>query len=1080
LNPGNLAYNSQVALRFSGPLDAAALEHGLNEIVRRHEIYRTTFPVFNGRPVELIHQPKPVHLPVVDLEALPTSLHEAEARRLTGEELRTPFDLAELPLVRWTLLRLSADEHLLIHVEHHLVHDGWSVHVFLTELMELYKAFSAGGPSPLPELPVQFADYAYWQRQWMQGEEAEEQLAYWTTKLAAAPPILELPADRPRPALQSFRGAQQKIEISSSFWESLGARSRREGTTLFMTMLTAFVALLYRYTGQDDICVGSGIANRRSRQTEGLIGMIVNNLVLRTDLSGDPTFRELLGRVRKVAMEAYAHQDLPFDKVVEALRPKRDLSHNPLFQVMFNFQDTPLQDLEFPGLTVSLLRPISNGSAKFDLNVVVYPPSEQRAWSRSKAAPESTIVMWEYSTDLFDDTTIVRMMEHYEILLKGIVADPEQSISRVALLTDAERNQILLEWNDTRRDYLRDSCVHEIFEAQTERSPEATAVVFGDERLTYRELNTRANRLAHYLRKLGASSDRIVGVCMERSFEMLVAVLGILKAGGAYLPLDPGYPRERLEFMLKDSGTTLLLTQSNLLEQMPWDSIQNPKTLLSTVGGSQIENLGLLCLDTEWKTIAQESAENPQNEATAENLAYVMYTSGSTGMPKGVAISHRGISRLVLGVEYVTLDAKQAFLQLAPISFDGSTFEIWGALLHGAKCVLSPGNLISPGELGEIVDKHNISTLWLTASLFNTVIDQAPEALAGVRQLLIGGEPVSVPHVRKALSLLPQTQIINGYGPTESTTFTCCYSIPRDLADAIGSIPIGRPISNTEVYLLDRHLQAVPIGVPGEVYIGGDGLAGGYLNRPELTAEKFIPHPFAPEPGARLYRTGDLARYLPDGVIEFLGRTDNQVKIRGYRIEPEEIETVLRGHPQVSETVVLARMDAGGDKRLVGYVVTNAPVAMSGLRNFLAQKLPDYMVPSAFVFLDALPLTPNGKIDRKALPDPEPQRPASGSAFAAPRTPAERLVANAWTEVLKLDKVGVHDNFFELGGHSLLAIRVISRVRDVFSVDVSLRSLFEYPTIAGLVEHIETLLWAGNNQQPAHGAASEDRDEINL
>jgi amino acid adenylation domain-containing protein len=1033
LNPTNIAYHFQATVRFTGPLDPAVLGQSLSEIVRRHEIVRTTFPAVDGRPTQLIHQAFPVRLPVIDLQSSSEERREAEAQRLIDEEVQRPFDLTRLPLVRWTLLRLRTREWLLVHVEHHLIHDGWSFRVFLREVLELYKAFSAGRPSPLPQLPIQFADFAVYQRRWMQGQEAAQQLAYWKRKLGGTLPVLALPTDRLRPAVQSFRGAAPRMELPLPLCESLRVLSRRENATLFMTLLSVYAVLLHRYSGQDEVCVGSGVANRRRREAEGLLGMLVNNVVLRLDLSGNPSFRAVLGRVREVALQAYAHEDLPFDQVVQALQPKRDPSRNPLFQAMFNFHDAPLADVELPGLTLTLTEALSNGSAKFDLNIIVIPRSEQRV-GRPEAAAEGITMIWEYNSDLFDAATIARMMEHYQRLLEGVVADPARPQSALPLSTEAERRQLVVEWNETTTAYPRDSTVHQVVAAQAARTPDALAVICPDKRLSYRALNRQANQLAHYLRKQGVGPDVLVGVCVERSPEMVIALLGILKAGGAYLPLDPAYPAERLAFMLQDTQAPVLLTQRHLLERLP-------------VHGARV-----VCPDTDWAAIAQESETDPVGGATAEHLAYVMYTSGSTGQPKGVEIRHRGIVRLVCGAAYAKFDTGETFLQLAPIAFDASTFELWGALAHGARCVIFPGTMPAPQELGAVLQRERVSTLWLTASLFNTVIDEAPEALSGVRQLLIGGEALSVPHVRWALDRLPATQIINGYGPTESTTFTCCYPIPRHLPPAVSSIPLGRPIANTEVLVLDPYLQPVPIGVPGELYVGGDGLARGYHKRPELTAEKFIPHPFRADPGARLYRTGDLVRYLADGNLEFLGRIDQQVKLWGFRIELGEIEAALTKHPAVREAVVVMEEETSGDKRLVAYFVPRQEPSPSigELRSLLGAKLPEYMVPAAFVPLGALPLLPSGKLNRRALPSPERVRPELENEFVAPRSPVEARLAEIWTSLLGIEPVGVYDDFFALGGHSLLATQVMSRLRTTFRLDLPLLTIFEAPTIAGL------------------------------
>ncbi len=920
MEPESPAYNQPKAIRLIGSLDVNALQKALDQIIARHEVLRTTFVSVDGMPLQVIADSRAVALPVIDLGAESEAARDAEVKRLLAETIRRPFDLSRDLMLRALLLRLHEAEHILLLVTHHIASDGWSTGVLHRELSALYQAFAAGEPPRLPELPVQYADFAVWQRQWLQGKTLDAQLAYWKKQLKLVP-ALELPSDRPRPLVQSFRGGRQFLVLSKDLSEGLKSLSRREGVTLFMILLAAFHTLLHRYTGQDDITVGSPIAGRTRAEIEGLIGFFVNTLVLRTDLSGNPSFRQLLDRVREVALGAYAHQDLPFEKLVEELQPERNLSHSPLFQVMFALQNVPRVAIELPGLTLSSMT-VDSGTAKFDLFLSLHEETEALRGSL------------EYNTDLFDDATIHRMLNHFENLLKAVVANPDQRISGLALLTEGERHQVLVEWNATATDYPKDKPIHELFEAQAERSPDAVAVVFPltssghgkDKQLTYRELNIRANTLAHRLKKLGVGPEVRVGICVERSLEMVVGLLGILKAGGAYVPLDPAYPKERLAFMLEDAQVSVLLTQERLVKEL----IEDRRSKGDGDSRSSIldPRFQVICLDADWELITKESEENPIGGATADTLAYLIYTSGSTGTPKGVEVLHRGIVRLLFGVDYVELNATGTFLQLAPLAFDASTLEIWGALLHGARLVLSPEKILTHQELSHIIQKQGVSTLWLTASLFNSVIDDVPDALSGIRQLLIGGEALSFPHVQRGLELLPSTQIINGYGPTESTTFTCCYRIPKQMDKAVTSVPIGRPITNTQVYLLDHQLNPVPIGVPGELYIGGDGLARGYLNQPELTAEKFIPDPFNNEVGARLYKTGDRARYLPDGNIEFLGRIDCQVKIRGFRIELGEIEAVLGQHPAVRQAVVLAREDVPGDlsaplgtgKRLVAYV----------------------------------------------------------------------------------------------------------------------------------------------------------------
>jgi amino acid adenylation domain-containing protein/non-ribosomal peptide synthase protein (TIGR01720 family) len=890
----NALYNMPAALQLSGYLNLIALEQTLEEIVCRHEILRTRFPHQNGIPYQSIQPTSTVSdlLAVIDLTLLTDEQQQIETQRLINQEAMQPFDLASGPLFRATLLQLSTTEQVLLLTMHHIISDGWSMGVLVKELNLLYEAFSQQRPSPLSPLPIQYADYANWQRQWLTGDVLDNQLAYWQQQLAAAPALLELPTDRPRPALQTFRGHTIYFEIASTLVESLKILSRQNKTTLFMTLHATFITLLARYSGQEHIVVGSPIANRTQSEIESLIGFFVNTLVLHTDLSGNPTFQQLLSRVRQETLNAYLHQDLPFEQLVDVLKPPRNLGYSPLFQVMLVFQNMPLEELDLAGLTATFLSP-TNKIARFDLTLSLTEKNEQL---------EGYL---EYNTDLFDASTIQRMIGHFQVLLAGIVDHPQQRINELPLLTVAEQQQCLA-WNQTQTEYPKDRCVHQLFEAQVAKTPNAIAVVFEEQQLTYQALNEQANQLAHYLRTLGVQPEVLVGLCVERSLAMIIGILGILKAGGAYLPLDPTYPSARIAFMLADAQVTVLLTHSRTQQNLP------------SHHGKVIN------LDADWKTFSTLSKNNLNVEVTANNIAYVDYTSGSTGQPKGVEIPHRGITRLLFGVDYVQLDANQVFLQMAPISFDASTLEIWGALLHGGQCVLFPNQTPTTQELNRVLHQFHINTLWLTAALFNTIIDESPEILSDIRQLLVGGEALSTTHIRRALNALPNTQLINGYGPTESTTFTCCYPIPQSLflsAQGLFTIPIGKPISNTKVYLLDSSLNLVPIGVLGELYIGGDGLARAYLNRPTLTAEKFIPNPFSQQPGARLYKTGDLARYLPDGQIEYLGRIDHQVKIRGFRIELGEIESLLAQHESVQEVVVMAREDHPGDKRLVAYLV---------------------------------------------------------------------------------------------------------------------------------------------------------------
>jgi amino acid adenylation domain-containing protein len=1009
-------YNIPSALRVSGPLDVEALRRTLDAIVARHEVLRTTFAAVDGVPAQIIGGERPVELRVTDVSRVPTP----EVEKLLREESSRPFDLSSDSPLRAALLKLGAEEHILLLVMHHIASDGWSMGVLYRELSVLYEAFCRGEVPSLPELPIQYVDYAVWQRQWLQGEVFEKQLSYWKEQLSALP-VLELPTDRPRPAMQTFRGARKSAAFPKALGAELKALSRREGVTLFMTLLAAFQTLLHRYTGQHDIVVGSPIAGRTRAEIEALIGVFINTLLLRGDLSGDSKFTELLARVRKTALEAYEHQDLPFEKLVEELNPERDPSRNPLFQVMFVLQNTPIN---LPTLAGPGMSPVELGTetAKFDLTLSV------------KEAAGSLTATLEYNTDLFEHATISRMLGHFQTLLQGIVANPEQRISELPILTEAQRHRVLAEWNNTKRDYPKEKCVHELFERRAERTPDAVAVIFEKRQLTYKELNRRANQLAHYLRKLGVQPETRVGVYMERSLEMIVGLLSILKAGGAYVPLDLGYPGERMGFMLADSRTRFLLTQKWLSDKLPeWR-------------GESV------ALDPDWEPFAREPDDNPASGATAENLAYVIYTSGSTGTPKGVAIPHRAITRLVVNGGYADVRPDDRVAQASNCSFDAATFEIWGALLNGARLVGIRGDvLLSPKEFAGQIERERISILFLTTALFNEMSRLIPAAFKSMRHLLFGGEAVDPGCVAAILQHGPPERLLHVYGPTETTTFASWYLV-KSVGAGAATIPIGRPIANTEIYLLDHHLKPVPVGVPGELYIGGDGLARGYLNNPELTAEKFISHPFSDDREARLYKTGDLGRYRPDGDIEFLGRLDNQVKIRGFRIEPGEIENVLAQNPAVEQAVVLPREDSVAT-RLVTYVVPSrepAPTAQE-LRDFLKKKLPDYMIPSAFVFLESFPLTPNGKVDRRALSD-SGKTAREAREYTAPSGLIEEELARIWEELLSVRPIGVNDNFFDLGGHSLLAVQMVHRIEQACGQRLPLTTLLAGPTIKHLAE----------------------------
>jgi len=1046
LEPESPRYNEPRVVRLMGTLDVEALEKALNDIIARHEVLRTTIVPVDEHPIQRISDRRMMELPLVDLREPAVEKREAEAQRLVNEAVQRPFNLSRDLMVRVLLLRLEDEQHILVLVKHHVASDGWSSAIFWQELTALYEASVSGRTPKLRELPVQYADYAAWQREWLQGDVLESQLSYWRKQLENLA-VLQLSTDRPRPAIQSSRGARKTLVLPKSLSQALKVLSRAEGVTLFMTLLAAFQALLCRYTGQQDIAVGSPIAGRNRVEVEGLIGLFVNTLVLRTHISSNPTFRELLSRVRAVCLDAYSHQDLPFERLVEDLQPQRNLTYNPLFQVTFQLNSGPRAALKFPGLEVQDME-FDSRISKFDLSLSLTDRGEDLA------------ARLQYNTDLFDDATIARMLGHFQALLGGIVANPEQRISDLPILTEAEKHQVLVEWKETKRDYSKDKCIHQLFEEQVKRTPEAIAVVFENQGLTYRELNNRANQLAHYLRRLGVGPEVLVGICMERSLELVVGILGIIKAGGAYVPLDPSYPAERLELLLVNAQVSVLVIQESLFEE--GRSKIDDGDGRSTRPDPRIQRL---CLDRDWALIARESDANPEITVTADNLAYVIYTSGSTGQPKAVQITHKSLLNLVLWHHQAfSVTPFDRATQLAGPAFDAAVWELWPYLTVGASIHI-------PDEMTRL-DGASFRD-WLVARAIT--ISFVPTALAenlvtldwpqqpALRSLLTGGDILRV--------YPPETlpfRIFNNYGPTECTVVTASAQVWPN-AHPLHFPTIGRPIANTQIYILDAQRNPVPIGVTGEIYIGGEGVARGYLNQPELTAEKFIYHSFEGEPARRLYRTGDLARYLADGNIEFLGRSDNQVKLRGYRIELGEIEAVLGQHPMVQSSVVVVREDTPGDKRLVGYVVTQPGESFDAaeVRKYLKQKLPEYMIPSALVLLDELPLTPNGKVDRKALPAPDQGRPELGNVYQAPCTAVEEALASIWSELLKVDQVGIHDNFFDLGGHSLLATQIVSRVRSCLSVELPLRTLFEKPTIEQMAAAIMAH-WKGPSEQEGH------------
>ncbi len=1017
LVPNNPAYAVPIAVQLVGRLDVVILEQSLNEVVKRHEALRTNFTVINEQPVQVVDPSSQIQLTRLDLGVLSDAEQRAEIQQLISQEVQRPFDLRCDPLIRALLFQLNGEKHVLFINMHHIISDGWSVGVLLHELTVLYQAYSQGQSSPLQELPIQYADFAVWQRQQLQGEILENKLTYWKSQLKGVPSLLQLPTDRPRPSVQTFHGASFPFTLSKTLLQALKPLSQQSGATLFMVLLAAFQVLLWHYTGQDDIVVGTPVANRVLSETEPLIGFFVNTLVLRTNLSGNPTFAELLRRVREIALGAYVHQDLPFEKLVEELRPERDLSYNPLFQVMLVLQNAPTENIELQGIQLSTIE-VKGETAQFDMTFDLTEMFEGISGSI------------EYNTDLFDTTTVARMAIHWQTLLEGVVRNPDRPIGYLPILSEVEQQQILLDWNNTAADYPKLSCVHQLFEKQVRHTPEAIAVVFQDKQLTYLQLNERANQLAHYLQELGVGPEILVGLCMERSIDLVIALLAVLKAGGAYVPLDPNYPKERLTFILEDAQISVLLTQEQLI-----------------LGLSSCEAIKV-SLDAERKVTSQYSSVNLDSGVKPENLAYIIYTSGSTGRPKGVLITHRGICNVAKAqLQTFNVQLGNHILQFSSLNFDASIYEILMALLAGASLHMGTTDVLHPGPaLGRFLRDQAITHITLTPSVLKMMtVEDFPKL-----QIIISAGEVCSDDV--VTHWVRYHRFFNAYGPTEATIWV---SVIECSIDNSGST-IGRPISNVQVYVLDTQLQPVPIGVTGELYIAGVGLARGYLNHPELTAERFIPNPFSNEPGGRLYKTGDLVRYLADGNLEFVGRVDHQVKLRGFRIELGEIETLLVRYPGVREAVVIVREDVPDDKRLVAYLLADPALATSEklLRSYLLEQLPSYMIPAAFVFLEALPLTSNGKLDHRLLPKPEHNGAELKNFYTAPRNPIEELLSEIWTEVLNVEQVGIYDNFFELGGHSLLATQVLSRVRDTFQVDIPLRSLFDAPTVAKLAADI--------------------------
>ena len=1049
--PSNLAYHFIARLTFTGELDRDALSQSLTRILERHEIYRTTLAEVDGVLVQQIHEPWQVRLDVAAAE------DAAHAETIFQQECRQPFDLSRLPLARWKLVRLAPQKHVLLIVEQHVVHDGWSFNVFLRELTELYRSFAEGGVPQIDPEPLQFADFARWQRDWMESREAQEQIEYWKKALTGVSPLLQLPYDHSRPAVQTYSGAAPRLQIEASLEQELLSAAGECKVTLFMLFAAAFQVLLSKYSGQESFCIATGIANRRWSETRNLIGMLVNNLLLPTRISGGQSLGEVIENVRKTTLEAYAHQDVPFDKIVHAIHPARDASYNPISQVMLSFHDSPMECVRLANVDLDIEIGISNGAAKFDLNIIVIAPQNQTLSPRKKTGYS---ILWEYNADLFDAETMSRMMDHYLHLLRQTACNRNRKVADVGLLSQKERQQILREWNDTGSGYPSGKCVHELFEEQAQRTPTAVAVSCEGQDLSYLELNRRANQLAHYLRDLGMQPDALVAICMERGMEMIVAVLAVLKAGGAYVPLDPAYPTERLRFMMQDSKPTALLTQAHL------------RQLFEGIDSS-LPVLDLAADAPAWNRQLESNPDHNSIGLTSGNLAYVIYTSGSTGRPKGVLVEHRNVTRLFSATAaWFHFNAQDVWSFFHSYSFDFSVWEIWGALLYGGRLVVVPREVArSPQDFYRLVCREAITVLNQTPSAFRQLI--AAQAASGethcLRHVIFGGEAL------ETASLMPWyeqnegagTRLINMYGITETTVHVTYRPLTSADAEEKGrNSPIGRRIPDLRTYVLDAHGEPVPVGVSGELYVGGGGVARGYLHRPALTAERFVPDPFSDEPGARLYRTGDRVRFRPDSNLEFLGRNDDQVKIRGFRIELGEVETALQAHPQVSAAVVLLREDQPGDKRLVAYVTLKAGSdALRGdhLREHLEHSLPAYMVPARLVVLPELPLNANGKINRQALPAPDWRREEEDGPRQGPRNRIEEALVEIWAEVLDIDpqQISITDNFFSLGGHSLQASQVSTRIQAMRNYKLPLRWLFETPTIAELAQRLAEAIASG-------------------
>jgi amino acid adenylation domain-containing protein len=1031
LEPGGFTYNMPNFFRMTGKIDLESFRKSLEKVIERHEVLRTRFPVVEGKPVQEIMEPYRLKMPVIDLTGKEGGEREAEARRLATEEATKPFDLGRGPLMRVKLLKLGEEEHIVLLTLHHIVADAWSIGVLVREFAALYEYYVRGEEAELADLEVQYVDYAVWQRERLVGEELERQVGYWREALTPMPPVLELPADHERPRVATYRGQKQRIEIKKEMAERVRGLSRETGTTEFMVLLGVYMMLLGRYSGEEDIAVGVPTANRGVVETEGLIGFFVNMLAMRGELSGDPSFRELLERIKGMALGAYEHQELPFEMVVETLQPERDASRNPIFQVAFQYQNAEVGELRLTGLRMEEMDS-DFGAARLDLML-----------SMADGGDGTIRGSLQYNTDLYEAGTIERIGVHYMKLLEGVLADPEMRISEVGMMGEEEMNEQLVKWNETGAAYPGEEGLMRLIEAQVERTPDREALKLEGEVLSYQELNERANQVGRYLVGRGVRANKVVGLCVERSIETIVGMLGIMKAGGVFLPLDPNYPQERITYMLGDAGAEHVVAEEKVL---------------GVLAGYEGE---LILLDGQREEIEAYSGENLDVEVDGEDLAYIVYTSGTTGAPKGVMVRQRNLRHNTLGViDQFQLQEGDRMMQFVSITFDPSFEEILPVLITGGTIVMAknPAELVGSSLL-EFVEKEEINNLHMAASVFHqTVLEMERLDLsvpACVKFYLVGAETLELERLRAwSKRVVKPMRFINAYGPTENSCSATGYEMivhpEADLPEH--RVPIGKPIANVRIYLLDKNQRPVPVGVPGEIYIGGEKVAAGYLNMPEATKAVFLPDPYSNKPGAAMYRTGDLARYLPDGNLDFLGRLDEQIKLRGYRIELGEIEAALKAHPKVNDAVVILREDIPEVKQLVAYLVGDPVEQPESIQEYLAINLPSFMIPGAIMWLDEFPVIAHGKVDRNRLPIPDFRKDV---VFEIPESPLENRLAEMWTALLGSDPISLHSNFFDLGGNSLLAATLINRLKSELGEDIKLVVLFEKPTVYQLSRYLE-------------------------